>query len=493
MPRSMHRNVTGVSLILFLTSVLGASGCVQYGEVLESRKNGSGITAKGNYIERVDVDQKSNPSIGQSPFQKRDIVFDKSAHQSYSAGDPRQSSIQQAIWATDEPFQKPKVTTVAYRQPIQQVDRATSEAKQQPIQQADWGSQGHRNKPIAAVFEHKTSNEVYPQSPPIPFEQEKMILPPYVISPPDVLQINSVNLLPKATHPIRPLDVVSVQFPVKELHPDDMQALVKSGLIIDTNFQVELDGTISLGAPYNRIIRVANLSQEQAGLALTREMEKVVNPKLVKQGVVKARLIKASGLQAVQGPHLVRLDGTIGLGIYGGVHVTGLTLEQAKARIELQLSQYLQTPKISLDVIGFNSQVYYVIFDGGGLGEQVVRLPVTGNETVLDAIGQVNGLPSMASRSHVWIARPGPGGQSATILPVDWRDITQRGITKTNFQLLAGDRLYVKADPLITVYTYIDRFISPIERVMGGILLGSSTYRSLRFVNDRNAGTGSGF
>ena len=38
-----------------------------------------------------------------------------------------------------------------------------------------------------------------------------------------------------------------------------------------------------------------------------------------------------------------------------------------------------------MDVQGFNSKLYYVILDGGGAGQQVVRLPVTGNETVLDA------------------------------------------------------------------------------------------------------------
>ena len=53
---------------------------------------------------------------------------------------------------------------------------------------------------------------------------------------------------------------------------------------------------------------------------------------------------------------------------------------------------------MSVDVLAYNSKVYYVIMDGGGYGQQIVRLPCTGNETVLDAIAQVNGLPQVASK-----------------------------------------------------------------------------------------------
>jgi polysaccharide export outer membrane protein len=202
------------------------------------------------------------------------------------------------------------------------------------------------------------------------------------------------------------------------------------------------------------------------------------------------RLVQAQGLQIIQGIHLVRPDGTIDLGIYGSVYVTGLTTEQAKLKVEQYLSQYLLEPRIALDVAGYNSKVYYVIYDGAGFGEQVTRLPVTGNETVLDAVAAVNGLPAVACKSLVWISRPSPDGGEGSVLPVDWKAITQRGVAKSNYQMMPGDRLYVKADPLITLNTYIDRFVSPIERVMGGILLGSSTYRSLKFINNANVGSG---
>ena len=73
-----------------------------------------------------------------------------------------------------------------------------------------------------------------------------------------------------------------------------------------------------------------------------------------------------------------------------------------------------------MDVPAYNSKVYYVILDGGGAGQQVVRLPVTGNETVLDAIGQVNGLRPVSEPAPD-LGRPARSGRGARqILPVDW-------------------------------------------------------------------------
>jgi len=64
--------------------------------------------------------------------------------------------------------------------------------------------------------------------------------------------------------------------------------------------------------------------------------------------------------------------------------------------VEAALSEYVNEPEVNVDVMAYNSQVFYVILDGGGTGEQVQRFPVTGNETVLDAIAAVQGLSEVA-------------------------------------------------------------------------------------------------
>jgi polysaccharide export outer membrane protein len=200
--------------------------------------------------------------------------------------------------------------------------------------------------------------------------------------------------------------------------------------------------------------------------------------------------------QPVRGQHLVRPDGTIGLGIYGSAYVAGLTLEQARYAIGAVLAQRIKdfdVKNLNVDVLAYNSKVYYVITDGGGYGEQVYRIPVTGNETVLDALGQINGLPPVASKKNIWVARATPGDGRHThpnILPVDWCGITQRGAAATNYQVLPNDRIYVKADPWIRLDSGLAKRISPIERLLGVTLLGSTTVNSIR--NGGNAGLGGG-
>src|SRR5262249_22734389 len=132
----------------------------------------------------------------------------------------------------------------------------------------------------------------------------------------------------------------------------------------------------------------------------------------------------------------------------------------------------------------------YIITQGGGLGDGVTRFPITGNDTVLDAVSQISGFTSVSS-SHIWIARPGctSDGQDQ-ILPVDWCAISQRGDPTTNYQLLPGDRLYVAANKLVSLDNCLAKIISPIERVLGITLLGSSTVFNLK--NGGNNGNSGG-
>src|SRR5262249_13660773 len=140
-------------------------------------------------------------------------------------------------------------------------------------------------------------------------------------------------------------------------------------------------------------------------------------------------LAQPHSLQAVvSGQHLVRPDGTIGLGAYGDLYVAGMTRMQLKFTVERRLAQYLLNPAGTVDVLGYNSKVYYVVFDGAGYGQQAYRLPITGNETVLDAITGLNGLPPVSSTKKIWVARPSPCDRNCDqVLPVDWRAIVQGG------------------------------------------------------------------
>lgn len=314
---------------------------------------------------------------------------------------------------------------------------------------------------------------------PVPKELNKVSLPPYVIETPDILLIDAIRVIPLPPYRVEPLDV---------LYISAAPGTVFESAPINGLFPVDPDGTINLGGQYGGVIRVADMTPE--------EIQKVVQNKVrgfAKAAEITVSLAQSRGVQQIAGQHLVRPDGTVGLGSYGSVYVAGMTIAQAKAVIESHLAKYLYRPEVAVDVWAFNSKHYYVITDFAGNGEQVARLPHTGNETVLDAVSQVGGLSAVSSRK-LWVARPAPGDCGHDqILPVDWCGITRRGQVKTNYQILPGDRVYILGQPLTKFDTYFARVLAPINRAFGATLLGVGTVQSFQgngfFGNNNNGGT----
>ena len=312
----------------------------------------------------------------------------------------------------------------------------------------------------------------------LPRELAKTAHPPYTIEPPDILLINALRVVPKPPYRVEPLDSLYIQANALATAPI-------SGL-----YPVDTDGTVNLGFSYGSV-RVEGMTLPEAKTAIEDHLKKdIVKPE------VQVYLGQSRALEQIRGEHLVRQDGTVGLGLYGEVSVVGKTLAEAKAAIEDHLAAYLVKPEVSVDVYAFNSKVFYVIYDGGGAGQQITRLPITGNETVLDAVSQINGLSAVANKRRIWVARPVPAcSPDDEILPVDWCAVTKRGRTETNYQLFPGDRLYVEADPLITLDTRIARVISPIERLFGITLLGTGVISEIKDTSGSTrggSGTGSG-
>jgi polysaccharide export outer membrane protein len=191
--------------------------------------------------------------------------------------------------------------------------------------------------------------------------------------------------------------------------------------------------------------------------------------------------------QQIDFVNVVRSDGTVGLGIYGSAFVAGLTIDQAKNAIATQLhetgNQKLEVSQIvkelNVDVLGFNSKTYYIITDGGGYGQRVYRFYHTGNETVLDAISNIGGIPREGSRKKIWVARATPGSAHPMVLPVDWKGISQLGGMSTNYQIYPGDRIFIQSDALIATDIWLNKILSPVERVMSTILLTTGIANSI--------------
>jgi polysaccharide export outer membrane protein len=257
-----------------------------------------------------------------------------------------------------------------------------------------------------------------------------------------------------------------------------------------------------------------------AALPVPREFEKQAMPpyRIEPPDILLIRASKAITLptQPLDGQHLVKMDGYVNLGIYGEVFLAGRSLEEARdlvaaallaRRVKGKDPKDLANPaaketeltiedikrELQVDVLAYNSKFYFIIIDGGGYGERVFRIPITGNETVLDAMSMIGGLPEVSSRKNMWIARATTAdADHPTILPIDWRGITQLGNARTNYQVYPNDRLYVKADLLVRINNGLEKVLAPAEKLLGVTLLGASTVNTIKNGSNTIGGTGTG-
>jgi polysaccharide export outer membrane protein len=304
-------------------------------------------------------------------------------------------------------------------------------------------------------------------------ELDMVTLPPYRIGPTDSLVVEAVRVIPKSPYRIEPQDVLTI-----------MAAGVLPDAPIANQFPVQPDGTVDLGTSYGSV-KLLDLTLDEARMALKRHLD----GKLKRYGLtpdVSISLAQAVAVQQIEGEHTVGPDGTIIIGVYGKVYVNDMTLVEATAAIESHLEQWLEMPKVGVEVFALNSKSYKVILDTPTRGQQIVTLPSTGNDTVLDAIAQVQGLTPFSSRDHIWVARPSPGSNCDQILPVSWNDIVRKGATETNYQLFPGDRLFVQGHPLQALDNFVDRLFSPAERLFGTTLLGTQTIQQINRLPDGN-------
>jgi polysaccharide export outer membrane protein len=297
---------------------------------------------------------------------------------------------------------------------------------------------------------------------PVARELEKVSLPRYVIEPPDILLIDALRVVPKDPFRIEPLDILYI----------DVEGTFTEAPI-EGPYPVEPGGAVDLGSMYGKV-NVANLSLEEAADAVTRHLERVL-----RSPQVSVTLFQSSGQQQIAGEKLVAVDGTVNLGVYGKVYVAGMTLEEATQGIKEHLSRYLEETLISVSVLAYNSKAYYVITQGAGLGDNILKFPVTGNETVLDALAQINGLSARSSK-NIWIARPAPETGCFQVLPVDWNGIVRGGKAGTNYQIMPGDRVFIEQDHLLGVEATIVRLTAPVQKIFEFTLFGADTIQNMQ-------------
>ncbi|MDE2508831.1 MAG: polysaccharide biosynthesis/export family protein [Planctomycetota bacterium] len=183
--------------------------------------------------------------------------------------------------------------------------------------------------------------------------------------------------------------------------------------------------------------------------------------------VLDIEVFQALPGRPLTGERLVRPDGTITLGFYGDLHVAGLSLAEVKKKVVLHMRKYLNdyalgidvpspedpertiarinpedSDRVFVDVAAYNSKVYYVEGDFNLPG----RLPITGKETVLDALHLAGGLATSALHSSLRLVKPSKNSKPV-VKQIKYESVISGEDMSTNYPLEPGDHLYVERDP----------------------------------------------
>jgi len=173
-------------------------------------------------------------------------------------------------------------------------------------------------------------------------------------------------------------------------------------------------------------------------------------------------VISAPRVPEVDGTaQMVRTDGKVVLRLLGEVEVAGLSTEQIADKLKAQLSRYYVEPDVVVQVIGYNSQFYYVFGEVGARGPR----RFTGRDTLLMALAEAQ--PTwLAWRAQIRVTRPSVTEQERKVIVVDLDKMIQSGDTTMNVLLQEGDIIEVPPTPLAWVGHRFRELMYPVDPVL---------------------------
>lgn len=186
-----------------------------------------------------------------------------------------------------------------------------------------------------------------------------------------------------------------------------------------------------------RVLREVSAAPEGIG----RELDKhPAEPYRVEPGdILLVQPVELASPLRLPGDQPVLPDGTIRLGPLGTLPVMNRTVEEIQAAVNELAERQRITEKIVVRLVARESKVFYVLGEVNAPG----AFQLKGRETVLDALLSAGGLNTNASRHKIILTRPTAPDGCRIVLPVDYNAIAQRGDTTTNYQIRAGDRVFV--------------------------------------------------
>jgi polysaccharide export outer membrane protein len=160
----------------------------------------------------------------------------------------------------------------------------------------------------------------------------------------------------------------------------------------------------------------------------------------------------------------VNHEGKIQLKFVGDIDVNGMTKKDLEDKIKKLISYYVIKPEVNVTILEYKSKVIYVFGEVGKPGKYYMQSEsITASEAAVQA-----GLPTLAaSMRKCRIITPDKQGR-VKIRYVDLYSVLYGGDLRKNYDMRAGDILYVPS----TIMAKVIRVINPVMATVNGVSSG---------------------
>ncbi len=193
-------------------------------------------------------------------------------------------------------------------------------------------------------------------------------------------------------------------------------------------------------------------------LALAQSSEKIANRESTNQKY-RIKIGDKLGIKFLHHPELsepslvVRPDGFISLQIIGEAKLEGLTVAEAKARLELAYQEILLRPEITVMLLEYVPLRYFVSGQVNKPGSFEIR---AGN-TLLQALTLAGGFTPQAHRTMVIHARPN-GNKQLKLTVIDVTKLMKPSGQSVELELQDGDYIFVPDSKLSKLTRIVEAF-----------------------------------
>jgi polysaccharide export outer membrane protein len=139
----------------------------------------------------------------------------------------------------------------------------------------------------------------------------------------------------------------------------------------------------------------------------------------------------------LQGPVLVRPDGTFSFPLCGQIDARGKTVNELQTLVTDRLKKFISDPVVTVSIQEVKGNKVYVLGQVNKPGEFIVNPRVD----VMQALSMAGGTTAFASLGEIVILRRSDGGQQA--LPFKYADVARGRNLQQNIMLQAGDVVVV--------------------------------------------------